>query len=173
MTFMPPYPWLAERFYLDDAGALRHRCDSKNGKVKAGSVVGRKTRDGYWKIDVTHEGQRKKLCVHRVVWSLDKMRAVADGVQVDHRDVNRDNNTADNLRVFRSQRKNMLNRSIKGTGVKMTRTPGKFRSQISVHGRTICLGTYDCEKKAGRAYQLALKGRHPKVTPLMLKGQFA
>lgn len=169
MAHMPPYAWLSERFYLDDVGALRHKVDSKNGKSKAGTLVGRKTRDGYWKVDVRHEGERKKLCVHRVVWSLDKMRAVPDGVQVDHRDKDRDHNLPGNLRVFRTQRKNMMNRTIKGTGVKVQ--GARYRAQISVHGRSIHLGMHDTREAAHKAYRLALKGKHPNCCRAVLKGE--
>lgn len=159
MTFMPPIEFLRERFYIDLDGALRYAKGS--AKAKAHDRAGRKQRDGYWYVDVSHGGRRKKLAVHRIVWSLKAGRAVADDRQVDHGDRDRDNNHWRNLKA-RTVRANQLNKSNAGRGV--TRAGNKFRAKISVHGKTIHLGSFDKEHHAERAYRLARAGKHPKCT---------
>jgi len=166
MTFMPPISWLRERFYLCEAGVLRYA--KTIGKARKDQPVGRKQSNGHWTVDVTHEGVRKKLGLHRVVWSMNKGRAVPDDLDVDHRDRNRDHNLPGNLRAV-TQRVNQLNKEYRGTGV--SPCGKRFRARISVNGIDISLGTHDTRKKANRAYELARKGRHPKVTRDVLRGR--
>jgi hypothetical protein len=167
MPFMPPIEWLRERFYLCPQGVLRHAKSFPN--APAGSPAAFKTRDGYWKVNVTHDGVRKKLAAHRVIWSLDKGRAVPDHLHVDHDDIDPDNNHPRNL-VARTKRANQLNKKKKGTGVSQV-GENKFRSKISVHDATISLGTFPTWAQANHQYKLALAGKHPKVTREMLKGK--
>lgn len=165
MTFMPPISWLRERFYLCETGILRH--NKTIGKSKKDAPAGVPHESGYWFVDVMHEGKRKKLGVHRVVWSLDKGRAVSDDKEVDHRDRNPGNNKPWNLRAV-AVRVNQLNKKKKGTGV--SPCGNKFRSRIKVHGIDIDLGMHDTWKEANRQYKRALNGKHPLVTRDVLRG---
>jgi len=166
-TFMPPISWLRERFYLDSDGILRHA--KTIGKSKLGARAGRMLDEGYWFVDVMHDGVRKKLAVHRIVWSLDKGRAVPDSLDVDHRDRDRSHNLPGNLFAV-TQRVNQLNKEKRGTGV--STCGNRHRARISVHGIDIDLGTHDTWKEANDAYELARKGRHPKVTRDMLRSKY-
>lgn len=166
MPFMPPISWLRERFYLCEAGVLRH--NKTIGKSIKHAPAGRKLSDGYCWVDVMHNGKRKKLAVHRVVWSLHNGRAVPDDREVDHGDWKTDNNHPSNLKA-RTVRANQLNKQKKGTGVSVL-GDGRFRSRIKVHGIDIDLGTHDSWDAANREYRMALRGKHPKVTRDVLRG---
>jgi hypothetical protein len=165
VTFMPDIQFLRKRFYLDAGGVMRYVRSA--GPAKAHAAAGKKDRDGYWYVSVMHNGKRKKLGLHRVVWSLANGRAVSDERQIDHDDKDRDHNLPGNL-FARTVRANQLNKKKKGTGVCIS--GDKFRAKISVHGRTIHLGIHDCPKKANREYRLALAGKHPKCTREVLNG---
>jgi hypothetical protein len=162
---MPSVEWLRDRFFIDPDGQLRH--NKTIGRSTKGAVAGRVQRDGYRKVDVMHEGKRKKLSVHRIVCSMKDGVPVADHLHVDHKNRNRDANKPRNLRAV-TPRQNMLNRCCAGKGV--TRSGKKWRSKISVMGKTIDLGTYVLKSEAKKAFKLALRGDHPK-TALLIKGQ--
>jgi hypothetical protein len=164
-TFMPPISWLRERFYICENGDLRH--NKTIGKSKKGEKVGVRHKSGYWFVDIMHEGRRKKLAVHRVVWSLKAGRAVSDDKEVDHRDKNPDHNKPGNLRAV-AVRVNQLNKKVKGTGV--SERNGKYIARIKVHGVDIYLAACDTWKEANSHYRRALKGKHPKCTRETLNG---
>ena len=166
VTFMPPISWLRERFYLCEEGVLRH--NKTVGKLKKGDPVGWLHKSGYWYLSVVHEGKRKKLALHRVVWSMKAGRAVPDHLEVDHRDKNPDHNKPWNSRAV-AVRVNQLNKKKPGTGVSQCGT--RFRSRIKVHGIDIDLGTHDTWKAANKEYRRALKGQHPKCTRDVLRGR--
>jgi hypothetical protein len=166
MTFMPPISWLRERFYLCEEGILRH--NKTIGKSKKHAPAGVPHKSGYWYVDVVHDGKRKKLGVHRVVWSLKAGRAVPDHLEVDHRDKNPGNNKPWNLRAV-AVRVNQLNKKKKGTGV--SERNGKYIARIKVHGVDIYLATCNTWEEANKEYKRALNGNHPKCTRDVLKGR--
>lgn len=166
--FMPDLAFLRERFYLDELGVLRYA--RTYGRVCVmGEPAGRlDTRDdqGYWFVEVRHNGKKKKLRLHRVVWCLWNNKRIADDLDVDHEDRNRSHNHPLNL-VAKTKRANNLNRSCAGKGYRLLPN-GNYKAEISVFGKMISLGTFAKESDAAKAAKAAMKGRHPKVTKEML-----
>jgi len=84
---------------------------------------------------------------------------------VDHKDGNTLNNKKENLRIC-TQKENMRNSKTKSDnksgykGVHLHKLTGKWRSQITVNGKTISLGLFDDPKEAAEARKNAAKVYH-------------
>lgn len=100
--------------------------------------------------------QNKKYQAHKVVWYFEH------GVypdQLDHKDIDRDNNHISNLRLCTRQQNNGNQKLAchNTTGFKGIRKGYKdhYTASISQHGKAVHLGTFDTPEKAAQAYDEA------------------
>ncbi len=105
----------------------------------------------------------KHILMHR------EILGTPDGMDTDHQDGNRLNNQKYNLRPAtkvqnQGNRAKTRNRSSKYKGVWFDKERGKFSSMIQVDGKRRCLGRFDDEIEAAKAYDTAA---------LQLFGEFA
>ena len=111
--------------------------------------------------------KRNDLCgrKYRTVLMHRAIMGTQDGLEVDHVDGNGLNNCRSNLReVTRSQ--NMMNQRISkrnksgSKGVSWDRAKGKWRAQIMVNKKMVCIGRFDDIESASAAYRDASARLH-------------
>lgn len=141
------------------SGDLHWRVNKK-GPVKAGDLAGGMMTHGYRIVGIN--GQ--EYLAHRIAWF---MHYGVDPVatQIDHADMNRDNNAISNLRLANDaqNRTNTKARSHNKLGVKGVRVGkinNRYEARISVNSVTIHLGTFDTIDEAHAAYCKAAEKRH-------------
>jgi hypothetical protein len=107
--------------------------------------------DGYSQVRVNDRIEK----YHRVVKCLALKQDLPPGIEVDHEDGNRTNNSPDNLRLV-TTRENQHNthkhRAGKKVGVYFHKAGGKWVAQIQINGKHYYLGLYDTELEAHEAY---------------------
>lgn len=97
---------------------------------------------------------------HRVLYMLYHNTTIPEGLQVDHEDGNRSNNTFKNLRL------GTCNQNIFNSGKRKDNTTGykgvslygakkRFRAHIRGDGKQVHLGTFSTAEEAHEAYQIA------------------
>lgn len=171
MKAIPSAEYLNECFLYDqESGALTWRrrplnhflreanCKSWNTRY-AGTIIGNVSRYGRVRLN------KKNFWIHRVIWKIqygeDPPR------EVDHRDLNKCNNAAVNLRAA-THAENMRNRHAYANnpiGLKGAyRQKNKWMAKITVLGKSHYLGLYDTPEAAHVAYVAASK---------LLFGEFA
>ncbi|HDR9497632.1 TPA: HNH endonuclease [Burkholderia cepacia] len=102
------------------------------------------------------DGRRALSMMHREIIGCTR----GDGMQVDHRNLNRLDNRRDNLRKC-SQSENLWNRVSVPTstsrfkGVSWCKRTGKWHAQIKCYGASKHLGYFDSEERAHEVYCLA------------------
>lgn len=110
-----------------------------------------KGRTAYAQTHISINGKRDAVQMHQLI--MDSHRK---GLLIDHIDHNGLNNTRENLRIvtYAQNCKNRLpnhNRRYKGA-----QKSGKYwQGRINVDGRQLCLGRYNTEEEAARAYDRA------------------
>jgi len=124
-----------------------------------GSVAGHAAAKGYLAIGVLG----KTYKAHRLAWFY--TYGVWPSGQIDHKDLDRTNNSLRNLRdVTNSVNKQNSGaaRSDNSLGVPgVNRRCKSFAARIGVDGKSIHLGTYKTLEAAGQAYVEAKKRLHP------------
>jgi hypothetical protein len=122
-----------------------------------------KKRGGKWYAvrNVKVDGRWTKLAMHRVV------AGTPQGMETDHVDGDSLNNTRANLRIV-NHVQNLWNLSAKKSGctsrfrgVHWSATKGRWLSRISVNGKRLFVGLFDCEIAAAEAYDRAGVERDP------------
>lgn len=108
------------------------------GNRRKGDFAGSRESNGYWRVQL----HGKHAQAHRVVWELHN-GPIPDGLQVDHIDRNKDNNTIENLRLATSSTNN-LNRTFK----RYYLTPFGWRVRAMVDGKRKTFGTFKTEQEA-------------------------
>lgn len=147
-----PVAWLRERYAYDPAtGAITFRTGhSKMIGLRAGTLNG----DGYRIIRIPFKGKRVQVMAHRLAWALHHGEHPL--LDVDHRDLDRDNNRIENLR-HASRSMNLANRAVLGdlpkgvTRVKKAKAR-PYQAQITVEGQYRYLGRFECPHAAHEAY---------------------
>jgi hypothetical protein len=124
----------------------------RHGRYPAESRAGFQ-KDGYWMITICGRDYR----AHRLAWLY--VHGEWPLGQIDHRDLNRSNNSIGNLRcATRSQnganRRALKNNSSGHKGVSWYRWSGKWKASIK-KGRVIHLGYFDTKEAAAAAYREA------------------
>ena len=94
---------------------------------------------------------KKRVQLHNLI------QPPPDGLENDHKDLNRCNNTRDNLRLGTHSQNQANRRKYQGClsqykGVSRVRATGKWISVIKENGRMRYLGTFTDEQEAARAY---------------------
>lgn len=114
---------------------------------------------GYNSVMLTNRDKRKRILVHKLIfeafYGVDSNRKIV----IDHINDNKLDNRLENLQLV-SNRFNSTKKA-KGyssyVGVSYNKKRKKYNSAILVDGKSIFLGTFDCEYKAHLAYQKKLK----------------
>lgn len=123
-------------------------------RVKVGDVAGTINRKGYRIIKLDGRLYR----AHRLAWLY--VNGVWPPLDVDHIDKVKDHNWIKNLRPATNQQNHgnrgaNKNSALGVKGVSMSR--GKFRAQITVHGKKTHLGRFDTLELAAEAYAKAAR----------------
>ena len=119
-----------------------------------------KDNNGYYCVNLWNNSKRKTIRVHQLV-AMAFLNHIPKGYKlvVNHKDLNKQNNKADNLEII-SQRENSnkkhLNTSSKYTGVAFHKTANKWVAHIRIKGVKKYLGLFDNEYDAHIAYQKEL-----------------
>lgn len=119
-----------------------------------GERAGRVLPDGHRQIEV----DGKKYYAHRLAWLY--VTATWPPTDVDHRDLQKDNNAFSNLRLA-SRSQNLANtgpgkRNTSGIkGVSFAKARNRWQAAICVRGRSYFLGQYATRDEAARAYAVA------------------
>lgn len=139
------HEWLS---YDAATGVMRWK-KSRGARAPTGGVVGTpKAENDYLIFQV----KRVLYRLHRVAWAMHY--GVWPDDEVDHRNLNRQDNRIENLRIA-SREKNAANAPnripgrLKGTA---TRPKGGFTAQIGVNRKKVHLGCFDTEEAAHAAY---------------------
>ncbi len=103
--------------------------------------------------------RRKFIRMHREILNA------PDGLHVDHVNGNTLDNREKNLRLATSaqnawNRDKYRNNTTGYKGVTCDKERGKFRAQITVHGKSISLGRFDDPREAALAYDQAVRQYH-------------
>lgn len=136
---------LREIFYFDaESGTLRYR--ARRSAKKAGSIAGYVNNFGYRVVMIDY----RPFLAHRVIWAI--LHNEWPEPAIDHRDMNKDNNRADNLRLA-SRTLNGANRPTVRNGLKGAyKHRDRFVAAIKKNGKYYHLGVFDSEQSAHRAY---------------------
>lgn len=137
-------------------GIFRWRSDSYEEGAKShrgGDVAGVADDKGYLRISLG----RSRFMAHRLAWFY--MRGEWPADQVDHRNLNKADNSWGNLRAAtngqnKANSPRYRNNSSGFKGVYL-RENGRFRAAMSIDGKLLNLGTFDTAEEAHRAYARA------------------
>ena len=110
---------------------------------------------GYHQLSLT-----KAIGAHRVLYMLYHNTTIPDGLQVDHEDGNRANNTFKNLRIGSSRENNCNSTKRKDNtagykGVSFDKRNKKFNARIQNYGKPLFLGNFNTAEEAHEAYKAA------------------
>lgn len=111
-----------------------------------GKEAGKVNTTGYLQTGISG----KYYVNHRLMYMMYNNTYIEDGLQIDHIDGNRLNNSKENLRIVTPQ-ENHFNRT-KAKGITFCKANGKWKAQIFVSGKKKYLGYYEDEKDARDAY---------------------
>ncbi len=123
---------------------------SSDGTItRNGKSVSHSQPNGYLAVNIVVEGKRKRVLAHRLLWE-NLVGEIPKGLQLDHIDGDRENNSLDNLRLC-TPRLNQLYRKEAGVAKRHDRKAPAYRAKI---GRQY-LGTYPTFEEAKEIYDLA------------------
>lgn len=149
-----PVAVLREYLHYDpDTGVIRW-CKKPSRRILVGAVAGTPKGPGDYLI---FQIQGVLYRAHRIAWALHYGAWPAD--EVDHRDLDRQNNRVGNLRLAERSTNcangpGHLPGQLKGTG---TRPDGRWTAQIGVNRRKVHLGSFSTEQEAHEAYCTAAR----------------
>jgi hypothetical protein len=131
----------------------------KRGKEKILST--HTSKKGYVYVSLSVNKKFFNMTVHKLMAIAFLNVDTNHKVVVDHIDMNKENNTLENLRIV-SQRENAAwerpHRDLP-MGVYRTKSPGVFRVLAQLNGQVIYLGSYKTPEDAGEAYQSFVKSQ--------------
>ena len=144
--------YLNQLFYIDSENNLRWKI--QKGRRNPHEIAGRISTHGYYEVRIN--GQMKQ--VHRIMFQMfNQLDVLDDSVFIDHIDLNRLNNSKDNLRVCtktqnRQNRTKQSNNTSGFKGVSYDKKRNKWQAGIGVNGKRIGLGRFDTPELAYEAY---------------------
>jgi hypothetical protein len=114
--------------------------------------------DGYLSVTLYNNGFRKVKLIHHLVAEAFLNHAPNGfNLVIDHINDNPSDNRLENLQVVTHRFNTCKTQNKYASKFKGAYKSGdKWKSQIVINGKTIYLGTFDCELKAHQAYQLKL-----------------
>lgn len=147
--------------YNPETGDFTWRVDRI--RVRAGERAGKVKRDGYVEIGI----DRKQYSAHRMAFLF--MTGCLPRGHIDHKNLDRSDNRWCNLRAATSSQNQMntpkkLNNTSGFKGVSWHKREGRWRADIRIAGKKICLGLFDTPEEGYNAYCAAAARHH---------GQFA
>ena len=151
------YKVVSKTIELREDGLWRKaRVRSDGQKLKEKRVEGKwKDKDGYSQVGVNGRTEQ----YHRVVKCLDLKEDIPPGIEVDHIDGIRTNNSPDNLRLV-TTRENQQNRHShragRLVGARFDKRRDKWEAKILLNGKQRHLCRRDTELEAHEAYLKAL-----------------
>lgn len=158
MNALPTQQLLHELLdYAPETGVFVWKKEATHGKSIIGKVAGgnRSRPGGYWFIGIRGFGQ---LGAHRLAW-IYVHGSIPEGLEIDHRDTNPENNALSNLRIATSSQQKMNKKvqsnnrcGLKGAYYHEAHKGKKWRSQIKVDGRYVFLGYFHTAEEAHIAY---------------------
>lgn len=152
-TWAPVRGW-EELYEVSDDGLVRSRV-TRRGSRKGLILKKRMTADGYVKVVLRRPGSASSLFVHRIVYEA-FTGVIPDGMEIDHLDFNRSNNSRMNLEAV--TRKTNTQRSFK-KGRDMAKGSRQWKAALTETDVASILRRHmDGEKQAALA-------REFKVTP--------
>lgn len=116
------------------------------------------THDGYYRVCLCKDNNKKILSIHRLVWET-YVGPVPAGKQIDHIDRDKTNNSLSNLRLV-SPQQNRFNTNSKGYTKNNNSNINPWKAKIRVGKKTIHLGCFPTEEQAHNAYLEAKKVYH-------------
>lgn len=134
-------------------------------RKNAGKVAGTLMPEGYRLVGLLGS----KHSVHRILYEMDR-GPIPEGLQIDHIDQNKGNNSRNNLRLA-TNAENCRNTGMRSTntsgfkGVSWYRARSKWRADIRYQGRSIYLGSFDTKEQASAAYTAAAINYHGEFAP--------
>lgn len=151
--------------YDPETGVFAWRYTGRRGKPAAGALAGSKDPRGYVQIRV----DGKLYWAHRLAWA--HVHGEWPSGEVDHMDSDKGNNRISNLRDG-SKSLNMQNlrhpmrsnRSSGLLGAHWFKSANKWKSAITVDGRTRYIGLFDTPEAAHAAYVAAKRQLHAGCT---------
>lgn len=144
-----------DRYYLCSNGKINHR----RGK----QCNFRADKDGYLKVKLSKEGVTKVVPVHRLVAKA-FVSGYADGLEVDHKDNDRQNNKASNLRWV-THAENVEHCMLDGRHVCQTDISGKNNPNF---GNRKLSERYGKDKVAAKEAQSRPRGNNGRAVPVKL-----
>lgn len=147
--------YLRSLFSYDSKTGIVTRRVSRGNRALAGAAVGRANGNGYLRVGI--DGQN--VYVHRLAYFLHHGTAP---IEVDHKNLKRDDNRIRNLRAAGRAGNTANTRCRKHNasgfkGVHVQNKTGRYRAQIKVDGRTRHLGYFDTRQEAHAAYAKGAK----------------
>lgn len=121
--------------------------------VKIGAIAGCISGNGYRHILCSCDGVQKTILVHRLCWF--KYNNEIDGIEIDHIDRNKENNSIENLRTAtksQNARNQTKRKGCTSEYMGISKKRGKYESRIKLHGKLIHIGTFVNEIEAAKAY---------------------
>lgn len=154
---------LRSRYLYDPETGLFTTCRriGSRGRPAGGRILGYTHEGGYVWIRIDGHLYR----AHRLAWLY--MTGEWPSEEIDHRDLNKSNNSWKNLRECTHQQ-NMMNCKIRKhnklgiKGVLFHAQTKKYRARITVEGKSISLGLFQTKQLAGEAYRVASDKYHGK-----------
>jgi len=125
---------------------------SPSERVRAGSVAGSLDKDGYRRIHI----DGRLYGAHRLAWFHETGKW--PDAQIDHRNLNRDDNRFSNLREATNAQNQANSRARPNNmcGLKgVSRSKLKWRSRIKLNGKCVNLGQVSCPAAAHFSYIIA------------------
>jgi hypothetical protein len=156
---LPPQEVLHKRLAYDPiTGRFVWRKGAVKGRARLDVPAGTEGGNGYRFINMRKYG---KIGIHRLAWIYIN-GPIPNGMEVDHRDCDPQNNAIANLRLATSAQQKMNKRiqsnsrsGLKGAFYHAAHRGKKWRSQIKVAGTYIFLGYFHSPEEAHEAYREA------------------
>lgn len=119
--------------------------------------------NGYYVVTLVKNTGKKNVLVHSLVATVFIDRNyTSKGLVVNHIDGNKTDNNIDNIEVVTVRenstvcyRKDKKTFASKFVGV--SKSGSRWMARMHIDGKSVYLGTFDCEKEAGEAYKNKLK----------------
>ena len=143
-----------EDYMVSDRGRVK---SIKFGKE---TVLKQALSNSYLKVVLCREGNKKTFYIHKLVaMAFLNHTPCGHDVEVNHIDGVKTNNNLSNLELLTQEqhKAKSVNKTSSYTGVSWSKTNKKWRVQMRVNGKQICIGHFDDEVLASEAYKNYLK----------------
>ena len=122
-----------------------------NRRVKSGDPVCLvPTGNGYLRVDLTIDGKVRKFLAHRLIYAMYLQVSMDNGLDVDHIDRDKHNNSISNLRI--ATRSQNLHNTVNRKGCYWCKNTNKWVARSCLNGKQKTIGYYDTEAEAYAAY---------------------